>query len=604
MTASQRIVVASLTSAGERLAARLPYEHRRRGSGNERGERGGFAEAVRRMWGEVDGLVLICAAGIAVRVIAPCLTDKDRDPAVVCLDDGGRWAIALAGGHRGANTLAREVAGLVGAEPVVTIASDATAGVVALDTMTGFTARGDVAGVTRAWLDGTPPVLDRADLPDWPLPFSLSQLVPSSLPQPAPEGRGGVKRSGAGSPSRARGVVRVSDRVLDAGHGEVVLCPRSLVLGVGASSNADASGVAALVTGALEAAGLETAAVDLVASVDIKAAEPGIVALAEWFAAELRTFPAAALSEEADRKQVPNPSAVVGAAVGTPSVAEAAALLAAGPGATLVVPKQRSTEATVAVARRARPEGHLAVVGLGPGSPEWRTPAAARAVRTAEVVIGYGPYVDYATDLLESHHEVIRSSIGSETERCAEALERAAGGQRVALVCSGDPGVYAMASLVCELAPARGNPPVTIEPGVTAALAAAAVLGAPLGHDHATLSLSDLLTPWSAIERRLTAVAEADLVVSLYNPRSARRTWQLERALEILGKYRSPECPVAVAADVGRPGERVVRTTLGDMGPAMVEDVDMLSLVVVGASTTRWVAGRMVTPRGYAGDAG
>jgi cobalt-precorrin 5A hydrolase / precorrin-3B C17-methyltransferase len=595
MTASQRIVVASLTSAGERLAARLPYEHVQPGRDSERGERGAFAEAVRGAWGEVDGLVLICATGIAVRVIAPCLNDKRSDPAVVCLDDGGRWAIALAGGHRGANTLAREVAALVGAEPVVTTASDATDGVVALDTMPGFAARGDVAGVTRAWLDGTPPVVDHTDLPDWPLPASL---------QLAPDGDGGAKPSEEGPPSLADVVVRVSDRILEPGQGEVVLCPRSLVLGVGASSNADPDGMAALVTGALEAAGLDPAAVCFVASVDIKAAEPGIVALAERFDAELRTFPAAALAEEADREQVPNPSAAVDAAVGTPSVAEAAALLAAGPGATLVVPKRRSTEATVAVARRARPEGHLAVVGLGPGSPEWRTPAAARALRTADVVIGYGPYVDYATDLLESHHQVIRSTIGSEMERCTEALDRAAAGQRVALVCSGDPGVYAMASLVCELAPGRGNPPVTVEPGVTAALAAAAVLGAPLGHDHATLSLSDLLTPWSAIERRLTAVAEADLVVSLYNPRSARRTWQLERALEILGKYRSPGCPVAVATDVGRAGERVLRSTLGDMGPAMVEGVDMLSLVVVGASTTRWVAGRMVTPRGYSGDAG
>jgi cobalt-precorrin 5A hydrolase / precorrin-3B C17-methyltransferase len=400
-------------------------------------------------------------------------------------------------------------------------------------------------------------------------------------------------------------VIRVTDRALDVGRGEVVLCPRSLVLGVGASSNADPDGIAALVTRTLGDAGLDPAAVGLVASVDIKADEPGIAALAQRFDAELRTFPAASLAEAADREQVPNPSPAVDAAVGTPSVAEAAALLAAGPEATLVVAKRRSAEATVAVARRARPEGHLAVVGLGPGASEWRTPAAARAVRSADVVVGYGPYIDQGADLLESHHEVVRSPIGAEAERCNDALGRAAAGQRVALVCSGDPGVYAMASLVCELAPAHGNPRMTIEPGVTAALAAAAVLGAPLGHDHASLSLSDLLTPWPAIERRLTAVAEAELVVSLYNPRSTRRTWQLERALEILGKHRSPECPVAIAADVGRPGERVVRTTLGAMGRGVVEAVDMLSLVVVGSSTTRWVAGRMVTPRGYgAGDVG
>jgi cobalt-precorrin 5A hydrolase/precorrin-3B C17-methyltransferase len=258
-------------------------------------------------------------------------------------------------------------------------------------------------------------------------------------------------------------------------------------------------------------------------------------------------------------------------------------------------------DATVAVARRARPEGHLAVVGLGPGDPVLRTPAAAVAVRHADVVIGYGPYVDLAGDLLEARHHVVRSPIGAEAERCTEALQRAAAGQRVALVCSGDPGVYAMASLVCELAVEHGDAPVTVVPGVTAALAAAAVLGAPLGHDHAAVSLSDLLTPWPVIERRVRAVAEGDFTVSLYNPRSKRRTRQLDEALGILASHRPPDTPAAVLTDVGRPTQRVIRTTLAGLDP---EQVDMLSLVVVGSSTTRWIGQRMVTPRGYlsAGD--
>jgi cobalt-precorrin 5A hydrolase/precorrin-3B C17-methyltransferase len=233
-----------------------------------------------------------------------------------------------------------------------------------------------------------------------------------------------------------------------------------------------------------------------------------------------------------------------------------------------VVEKRRSSDATVAVARRVRPEGQLAVVGLGPGDPALRTPAATAAVRHAGVVIGYGPYVDLAADLLAAGQEVVRSPIGAEAERCTEALRRAAGGERVALVCSGDPGVYAMASLVYELAPHHGEPPVTVVPGVTAALAAAAVLGAPLGHDHAAVSLSDLLTPWPVIERRLRAVADG-------RPRGT---------------------PAAVVTDVGRPGQRVIRTTIAELDP---EQVDMLSLVVVGSSTTRWQGELMVTPRGY-----
>ncbi len=278
---------------------------------------------------------------------------------------------------------------------------------------------------------------------------------------------------------------------------------------------------------------------------------------------------------------VPNPSEVVEAAVGTASVAEAAALLAAGPGSVLVAAKQiaASRDATLAVSRRARPAGDLAVVGLGPGEVALRTPAASAAVRHAEVVSGYGPYVDLAADLLHPGQVVLRWPIGAENDRCRDALQRAAAGARVALVCSGDAGVYALASLVCELAPAAGDPPVTVVPGVTAALSGAAVLGGPLGHDHVAISLSDLLTPWALIVRRLHAAAAGDFVVSLYNPRSSRRTGQLAEALAILGTARPPSTPAAILTDIGRSGQEVVRATLASLDPAQV---GMRSLVIVG----------------------
>lgn len=325
---------------------------------------------------------------------------------------------------------------------------------------------------------------------------------------------------------------------------------------------------------------------------DRKATEPAIAVLARHLGVSVRGYPAAALAEIA----VPNPSPVVLEAVGTASVAEAAALLAAGQGAQLVVQKRASSDATVALARRLRPEGRLVVVGLGPGSPTLRTPAASAAVAHAEVVIGYEGYLDHVADLISPHQEVLRFPIGGEGPRCREALRRAADGATVALVCSGDPGVYAMASLVCEMAPTMGDPPVEVVPGVTASLAAAALLGAPLGHDHAAISLSDLLTPWAVIESRLRAAAEGDFVTSLYNPRSARRSTQLPRALEILGGHRPTSTPAAVVTNAGRAGEEVLRCTLATLDP---EWATMSSLVVVGSSSTRWVGDRMVTPRGY-----
>jgi cobalt-precorrin 5A hydrolase / precorrin-3B C17-methyltransferase len=354
-------------------------------------------------------------------------------------------------------------------------------------------------------------------------------------------------------------------------------------VGVGASSNAPADAAATLLDAAL--AGLARASVAEVATIDRRAGDPVVTSLG----LPVRAFAAEALATV----DVPTPSEAVRAAVGTPSVAEAAALLAAGPGAELVVAKVAGKEATVAVARRRGPRGHLAVVGLGPGGAAHRTPAAEAAVRRAEVVIGYGPYVDACADLLTAAQEVVRSPIGEETVRAKQAVAEAAAGRRVALVCSGDAGVYAMASLALEVAEGVD---VEVLPGVTAALAAAALLGAPLGHDHALISLSDLLTPWAAIEARLRAAAVADLAVALYNPRSRGRTWQFDAALDILREHRSPTTPVGVVTDAMRPGQSVILTTLGDVDP---ETVGMTTCVIVGSSTTRVVAGRMVTPRGY-----
>jgi precorrin-3B C17-methyltransferase len=217
-------------------------------------------------------------------------------------------------------------------------------------------------------------------------------------------------------------------------------------------------------------------------------------------------------------------------------------------------------------------------------------------VRHAQVVIGYRPYVDACADLLQPHHEVVRSPIGEEVVRAKQALAEAEAGREVALVCSGDPGVYAMASITLELAAGAPGVEIEIVPGVTAALGAAAAAGAPLGHDFATISLSDLLTPWEAIEARLRAAAAADFALALYNPRSERRTWQLDAARRILLAHRAPSTPVAVVTDATRAGEDVRVTTLTELDPG---DAGMTSCVLVGSSSTRVVDGRVVTPRGY-----
>lgn len=241
--------------------------------------------------------------------------------------------------------------------------------------------------------------------------------------------------------------------------------------------------------------------------------------------------------------------------------------------------------------------GRLDIVGLGPGGPEHRTAAAAVAVREAEVVIGYGPYVDQCADLLDGQ-EVVRGAMGEEAARADEALRRAAAGARVALVSSGDAGVHGMAARTltraAELAEDE-RPALEVIPGVTAALAAGALLGAPLGDDFAALSLSDLNVAWDVVERRLTAVAAAGLALALYNPRSRTRTWQLERVLDVLREHRADDTPVAVVTDAARPGQSVRQATLAtiDLGT-----VTMRSLVVVAGDSGRLVAEWLVAERG------
>jgi cobalt-precorrin 5A hydrolase/precorrin-3B C17-methyltransferase len=189
---------------------------------------------------------------------------------------------------------------------------------------------------------------------------------------------------------------------------------------------------------------------------------------------------------------------------------------------------------------------------------------------------------------------VLESRIGAEQERAGTAAEQARAGHAVALIASGDAGIYALAGPALEYA--DGSFDVAGVPGVTAALAAAAVLGAPLGHDHACISLSDLHTPWEVIERRIAAAAQGDFAVCFYNPRSKARTGHLEKAIALLARHRPPQTPVGIVTDASRPGQRAQIAALADFDPAQA---DMHTLVVVGASDTRVTAGAMVTPRGY-----
>jgi precorrin-3B C17-methyltransferase len=244
--------------------------------------------------------------------------------------------------------------------------------------------------------------------------------------------------------------------------------------------------------------------------------------------------------------------------------------------------------------------GHLFVVGLGPGDRAMMTGQAVEALRQAEVVVGYDGYF-IGIENLTAGKECLALPLTQEAERARLAVEHLRQGREVCVISSGDPGVYGMAGLVLQCLGDAQQEDVVVVPGVSAVNAAAALLGAPLGHDFAVVSLSDLLTPWEKIERRLRAAAEADFVLAILNPKSQRRNWQYGRAQEILAESRPPRTPVGIVRNAYRAGQSVERTTIAHMTEAVV---DMFTTVIVGNSQTRLFGGLIVTPRGYALPAG
>jgi precorrin-3B C17-methyltransferase len=244
---------------------------------------------------------------------------------------------------------------------------------------------------------------------------------------------------------------------------------------------------------------------------------------------------------------------------------------------------------------RTRP-GRLFVVGIGPGGAPDRTHRAEDAIAASDCVVGYTRYVELIPDITAGK-ELIATGMTRETERCRLALARAKEGKVVSLISSGDPGVYGMAGLVLELAASEGiSIPIEIVPGVTAAQALAARLGAPLMCDYVTLSLSDLLVPWATIRERLEAVAAADLVVALYNPRSQKRTRQLDEAAAIFRRHRPGTTPVGVGTAIGSPDQEIL---FSDLDHFLELPIAMRSVVIIGSRSTRRIAEWFVTPRGY-----
>jgi cobalt-precorrin 5A hydrolase/precorrin-3B C17-methyltransferase len=581
--------IISITASGRATAGRIAEAT----GGRVVEPKAGVAETLRAAFRDGRPAVLVGAAGIAVRALAPLVADKAEEPPVLAVAEDGSAVVPLLGGHRGANDLARTIANSLGVAPAITTASDVRFGVALDAPPPGWT----LANPHRHKEAAAALLKGAAARVEGHLPW----VEASAIPQAAD-----------GTVALVASTRRVEDR-LD----RLVYHPAALALGVGCERGCDPDELWNLVRATLAEARLAPESVACVVSLDLKADEPAVHAVASRLGVPARFFDAARLETEAPR--LANPSEVVLREVGCHGVAEGAALAAAGPDARLAVEKRRSARATCAVAEAPAPidaatvgraRGLVAVVGTGPGTPDWRTPEVDALVAAADDLVGYDLYLDLLGPAA-GHARRHAFPLGAEEERARAALDLAAIGRTVALVSSGDPGIYAMATLVFELLDRADRPDwrrveIRVAPGISALQAAAARIGAPLGHDFCTISLSDLLTPWEAIEGRIRAAAQGDFVVAFYNPVSRRRRTQLHAARAMLLEHRPADTPVVLARSLGRPEETVSVTTLADLDP---ETVDMLTVVLVGSSATRAVArgdgGTWVyTPRGYAGKAG
>lgn len=537
-----------------------------------------------------QAIIAVMASGAVIRLLAPVLADKKDEPPVVAISADGASVVPLLGGHRGANDLAQKIAALTQGHAAVTTAGEVRFGVALDAPPPGYRLENpqDAKAVMAALNNGETARLEGEA--EW--------LSASALP----------------FTSNGKVGLTVSDRATKASQLELVYRPATLVLGMGCERGASGEEAIALAEETLAHGGWSPSSLACVASIDVKADEAAIHAVATHFAVPARFFPAARLEEEAHR--LANPSDIVFAEVGCHGVAEGAALAAAGGDSTLAEPKRKSKRATAAIARAPAPitqlqgrgRGRLFVVGVGPGSQSWRSPEAASMIAAATDLVGYSLYLDLIDDLAagKTRHDF---DLGREEDRVRHAMELAGQGRNVALICSGDAGIYAMATLVFELladgslSDGAGRIEIAVTPGISALQGAAARAGAPLGHDFCTISLSDLLTPWEDIQRRVRAAGEGDFVIAFYNPVSRKRRTQLAWARDELLRHRPVDTPVILATNLGRDGETIRVVRLADL---QVDDVDMLTVVLVGSSDTRAVAtgdGRqwVYTPRGYAG---
>ncbi len=520
-----------------------------------------FGDTLRALFTENRPIIGVCAAGILIRTLAPLLTSKWQEPPVLAVAEDGSAVVPLLGGLHGVNDLARQIAIALNVAPAITTTGDIRFRTALLSPPAGYrlansddakTFISDLLAGATVKLEGNAPWLQDSKIPI------------------AAEGQLTLK---------------VTEQVIALSPDCLIYHPKTVAIGLEGNLSEEPETAIALVRQLLSNANLSPTSIAGVFAQTIYAGHPGIHATAQAFNVPARFFKTEAQASAMD---------IARRAVGTEgrvAATDASCVLAIAP---LPIDANLLGQA----------QGQLIVVGTGPGSADWMSPEVKRTLQSSTDWVGYSTYLNLV-EPLRTHQQRHDSDNREELDRARLALDLAAEGRSVAVVSSGDPGIFAMAAAIFEALEQETNPAwhqlnIQVAPGISALQAAAARMGAPIGHDFCVISLSDILKPWSTIERRLKAAAEADFVIALYNPVSKQRSQQLTIARNLLLQTRSPETLVVLARNVGRPGESVVVRSLSQLSP---EEVDMRTLVLIGSSKTRrfsqgyrsWV----YTPRHY-----
>lgn len=537
------------------------------------------SEIISQQWKECESLIFIMATGIVMRKIAHLIQDKKTDPAVIVLDELGNFAISLLSGHLGgANALAEKIADFLGGKAVITTGSD-------VNKLTSIDVWAEENDLTIENWGALPKIGTK-------LINEGSLKVYSDIDIETPKEY--IKTDDIQSAD----IIISNRKSLDnASNDCIYIRPKNLFLGIGCNIGTEANEIESVVSGVLDDNNLSFLSVNSIATVDKKAQEPGLMAFARKYALSVKIF----TPEELNSVEGIEGSDIVLKYIGAKAVSEPSAMLSAGVDK-LLVNKRKSGNVTVAIAqsklRYEKKKGKLYVVGIGPGNPEYIAPRALSAIREAEVIVGYKTYLSLISDLIETK-EIISSGMTQEIDRCNKALEFAIQGKIVAIISSGDPGIYGMTGPILEILNELNpsiRPEIEIIPGISALNLCSAKLGAPIMHDFASISLSDRLTPLELIEKRLESASRMDFVIILYNPKSKGRPDHINMARDIILKFRSPNTPVGIVKNAMRYNENVIITNLENI---LNYDIDMQTTIIIGNSKTFVFDRYMVTPRGY-----